>query len=106
MRDKWRGTNESSRMTENEEKKPAPPSQMSITARNALIGLLIAVLVAVLLGSVYGVMSIVMDLTTNANIDIWIVLIRAIYVLKSVGMCIVPIVFIFAFALLQRFRIK
>lgn len=81
-------------------------SYMSITGRSAIYALGIAIAVVILLMILYSLMSILIEFFEATTFDFTLFFNRAFFVLKLVGLFVTPIVFILAFALLQRFRIK
>ena len=79
---------------------------MSITGRNALTALavgLIAVLPVLLLVLFARV---VFDIADGKDIDVWGLINSVPDGFLGLGMCITPVTFILAFALLQRIRIR
>lgn len=79
---------------------------MKLTGRNALQALGIALVAVALLSLAYSLMSIFFDLSDPAGFDFSVFLNRVRGLFMSVGTCAGPVVFILAFALLQRLKIK
>jgi len=88
----------------------AQNSRMNTTGKNFVFAVLAAFAAAFVMTIIYSLMAIFVDATANGNFDLaaelGIVTQRFFYIFKTVGFCVVPVVFLIAFALLQRFRIK
>lgn len=82
------------------------PTGYMKTGRNALHALGIALLAVTLLTIVYSSMSIYFDVLDPAGFSFEVFSKRVLVLFQSVGICAGPIVFILAFALLQRLRVK
>ena len=80
------------------------PNSIRITGRNALIALAIAVAITWVVAAVYAIIGAVIHLTNDDEVSLSWALHDAIGIFKVIGFCGAPILFILAFALLQRFR--
>lgn len=85
-------------------------SKMNTTGKNLLVALLIALVITFGIVLIYLFMAVLVNLSGKNNIEfaeITVTLRRMFLPLfQTVGMCVAPIIFLLAFALLQRFRIK
>ena len=86
---------------------------MSITGKSALQALGIAIIGVLLLTVIYTLMAAVFDMTeayfetnTLGSIELASTFRRAVDLVKTLGICAGPVIFLLAFALLQRFRIR
>jgi hypothetical protein len=82
------------------------PSQIQMTGRNALIAVGIALGITVILTAVYALIGAVLYRVNGDEVSLSWVLNDALSIFKLIGFCGAPILFILAFALLQRFRIR
>jgi hypothetical protein len=85
-------------------------SRINITGKNAVIALLTAFIITIVLTIIYSLMALFIhvnsdNVITIANITSYLGKIFW-QILKQVGFCALPVVFILSFDLLQRFRIK
>ena len=86
-------------------------TNLKITGRNFIFALLIALIISFLITAIYTLMASMAassDGTFNSiSISGFEWAIRKFFLIfKMIGICVVPVFFILAFALLQRFRIK
>ena len=85
-------------------------SRMNRTGRNFFIALLISSIITLVIVFIYLFMAVLVNLNGKNDIDVTEVasILRRIFlpIFQTVGMCVAPIIFLLAFALLQRFRIK
>ena len=83
---------------------------MNITGKNFLIALLIALIITIVLTFVYSCAALFLNFSTGEDINISEAVKHLgqsfVGFFQLIGICVVPIGFIFSFALLQRFRIK
>jgi hypothetical protein len=82
------------------------PSQIRMTGRNALIAVGIALAITVIVTAVYVLMGTVLYRVNGDDVSLSWVLNDAVNLFKLIGFCGAPVLFILAFALLQRFRIR
>lgn len=85
-------------------------NRINISGKNALIALLIAFIVTLILAGIYALMALFIYVNSDNTINVANVInyFGKIFwqMIKQVGFCALPIIFILSFALLQRFRIK
>lgn len=79
---------------------------MKITIQNIFVALGLATVCIVVLIVLVGFVGIGSDLVDQKDPAVDVIFWRAINVVRGLGICVIPFVFIIAFALLQRFRIK
>lgn len=77
-----------------------------LTDNNLLLAVLIGLITVLILTGIYNLMWIAADIFDSKPFFIENVISRAIVLIRTVGLCVGPIVFILAFALLQRFRLQ
>ncbi len=83
-----------------------PPSRIQITGKNALVAVGIAFLLVLLLSFVHSMMWMALNITDTAVISVRLFFDVVAAFFKVVGVCVGPIVFFLAFALLQRVRLR
>lgn len=84
-------------------------SRINLTGKNFLIALSIALAATVILAFIYMLMGSIVagSAGTFNSVSVFEYISKSFYLFfKTIGICIAPIVFLIAFALLQRFRIK
>lgn len=90
--------------------KMSQDSRMNITGKNALIAALTALILTIILTFVYSCAALFLNFSTREDFNVSTALdyleqsFTAFF--KFIGICVVPVIFIFSFAMLQRFRIK
>ena len=93
------------------ENNPSSPSRTMIMGENFLLSLLAAIVVTSLVTFIYLFIALVIPARDKTeSLDLTHILSACmgmfLTLFKVVGTCVIPIIFIVAFALLQRFRIK
>lgn len=85
-------------------------SRMNITGKNFLIALVIALIITFVIVLIYLFMAVLVNLSGKNNIELAEItgILQRIFlpIFQTVGMCVAPVIFLLAFVLLQRFRIK
>ena len=81
------------------------PSLMSISGRNAFWALVVGLIANLALLIFVLIIRAAMDFAENRPMDVWLVITGFGESFATIGICVVPIVFLLTFALLQRIKL-